>query len=325
MAFSNKVATIFGGTGFVGEQIVRELADHDITIKVASRTPEKAYFLRPAGVVGQIVPVAYAPNDPESVADVIKGSDYVVNCVGLLAEKGKATFKKAHVVLPELIAKACAAHKVKRFVHLSALGIETSRAKYARTKLEGEQVIRKAFPDATILRPSIIFGPDDGFFNMFASMSQFLPALPLIGGGKTKFQPVYVGDVADAAIKSITLPATGDKNPLARTYELGGPEILTFKELLQRLFAVTERKRALVPLPWGIAKLQAGFLSLLPNPPLTPDQVVSLKSDNVINDGANTLEDLDIQPTGMSLILPTYLNRFRPGGRGKIVSGQGSS
>ena len=319
MALSNKVATIFGGTGFVGEQIVRELAKLDYTVKVASRTPEKAYFLRPAGVVGQIVPVAYDPADPDSIKEIIKGSDCVFNCVGLLYEKGKATFQKAHIDLPEIIAKACAAEKVGRFVHVSALGIEKSKSKYAKTKLEGEKKVSEHFPNASILRPSLVFGPDDSFFNMFASMALFLPALPLIGGGKTKFQPVYVGDVADAAIRTITHPAYGGTNPQGRIYELGGPEIVTFEEIYDRLFSVINRKRLKFPLPWGLAKLQAGIMSILPNPPLTPDQVVSLKTDNVVSDEAYKLEDLEIEPTGMSLILPTYLNRFRPGGRGKIL------
>lgn len=320
MALSNKVATIFGGTGFIGQHIVWELARQDYTVKIATRTPEKAYFLRPAGVVGQVVPVKYDPNDPESIADVVKGSDFVVNCVGLLAEKGKATFQKAHVDLPANIAKACAADKrVSRFVHISALGVEKSQSKYAKTKLAGEKALMEHYPGATILRPSIVFGPEDGFFNMFATMACFLPALPLIGGGKTKFQPVFVGDVADAAIQAIEIPAVGDKNPKGRIYELGGPEILSFKELLERLFQHIDRKRFLVPLPWSLAKLQAGVMSILPNPPLTPDQVVSLKTDNIVGDDARTLEDLGITPTGMSLILPTYLNRYRPGGRGHII------
>lgn len=320
MALSNKVATIFGGTGFIGEHIVWELARQDYTIKVATRTPEKAYFLRPAGVVGQVVPVKYDPNDPESISEVIKGSDFVVNCVGLLAEKGKATFQKAHVELPSNIAQACAIEKrVSRFVHISALGVDLSQSKYAKTKLAGEKAILEHYPETTILRPSVVFGPDDRFFNMFATMACFLPALPLIGGGKTKFQPVYVGDVADAALQAIEIPAVGEKNPQGKIYELGGPEILSFKEILHRLFQHIQRKRLLIPLPWGIAKLQAGIMSILPNPPLTPDQVVSLKTDNVVGKNTLTLSDLGIKPTGMSLILPTYLNRYRPGGRGKIV------
>lgn len=320
MALSNKVATIFGGTGFIGQHIVWELARQDYTVKIATRTPEKAYFLRPAGVVGQIVPVKYDPNDPESIAGVVKGSDFVVNCVGLLAEKGKATFQKAHVDLPSHIARACAAEKrVSRFVHISALGVEKSQSKYAKTKLAGEKALMEHYPKATILRPSIVFGPEDGFFNMFATMACFLPALPLIGGGKTKFQPVFVGDVADAAIQAIEIPAVGEKNPRGKIFELGGPEILSFKELLERVFRHINRKRFLVPLPWSLAKLQAGVMSILPNPPLTPDQVVSLKTDNIVGDDARTLKELGITPTGMSLILPTYLNRYRPGGRGNII------
>lgn len=317
MSLSHKVATIFGGTGFIGAQIVRELAARDITVKIASRTPEKAYFLRTCGVVGQIVPVQYDSADAQSIEQVIEGSDYVVNCVGLLYEKGKASFQKAHVELPGNIARACQKNNVKRFVHVSALGIENSKAKYARTKLAGEKAVFEHFPKATILRPSIVFGQDDGFFNMFASMALFSPVLPLIGGGKTRFQPVYVGDVADAAIQAIMRPANSKDSSLGRVYELGGPEIVTFREIYDRLLKIIDRKRYLLPLPWSVAKLQAHVFSLLPKPPLTPDQVSLLKTDNIVSDDALTLSDLDIEPTGMSLILPTYLNRFRPGGRGK--------
>lgn len=315
MPFEETTVTIFGGSGFVGSQIVRELAKLGMRIKVASRIPERAYDLRPCGVVGQVVPVACDYNDSTSIGEAIKGSDYVINCIGILYKKRRNDFKKIHVQLPDMIARAANQHNVKRFVHISALGIEESQSRYAQSKLEGEQAIQQSFKNVTILRPSIVFGPDDGFFNMFARMSMILPALPLIGGGKTKFQPVYVGDVADAVVKALTLPDANDQSPLGKIYELGGPEVLNFKELYERLFEHTGRKRALVPLPFPIAKIQGTLLGLLPKPPLTKDQVISLKTDNVVNDDALTLRDLDIEPTGMQLILPDYLNYYRPGSR----------
>lgn len=315
----NKKVTIFGGTGFVGRQIIRELAAAGANIRVATRRPEKAYFLRPCGVVGQIVPVAISPNDPKSLRAVIDGSDYVVNCIGILSRKRRGDFQRLHTDLPGEIAKACADLGVDRLVHISALGVDKGRSRYAKTKLAGETAIHDAFPKATILRPSVIFGPQDNFFNMFAGMAGVMPALPLIGGGKTKFQPVYVGDVADCVLRALTLsPANG--KPEGKIYDLGGPEILSFKEIYKRMFDITGRKVALLPVPWLIARVQSMFLSLLPNPPLTPDQVTSLKTDSIIGNGTNVMEDLGITPTGMDLILPTYLNRYRAGGHGKIFS-----
>jgi NADH dehydrogenase len=315
MALSDKVATIFGGTGFVGRHIVRELAKQHITVRVATRTPEKAYFLRPFGHVGQIVPEYCDIHDDADLRRLVETSDYVINCVGILSEKGKATFERMHHHLPERIASMCAAEEVERFVHISALGADNNPSRYARTKKAGEDAVRQYYPKATILRPSVIFGPGDGFFNMFAKMSCYLPALPLIGGGATKFQPVYVDDVADAAIAALTKADVGADSPCGKIYELGGPEIVNFREVYQLLFEHTGRKRFLVPLPFPLAKLQATFLGVLPNPPLTRDQVESLKADNVVKGDLGTLEDLGITPTAMRLVLPEYLRLYKPGGR----------
>ena len=311
MGVENKIATVFGGTGFVGRQIVRELAARGVRVKVATRVPESAYFLKPAGNVGQIVPLACRYSDPESIAEAVNGSDFVVNCIGVLYERGKRqTFARAHVEIPSNIAAACAQHNVKSFVHISALGIEASTSKYAQSKLEGEKSVRQNFPKAVILRPSVIFGEDDAFFNMFAELSRYSPVLPLIGGGKTKFQPVYVGDVASAVIKALEYPGAN-----GFTFELGGPEVLSFKEIYARLFSYTHRKRMLVNLPFGVAKIEASFLSLLPKPLLTPDQVESLKSDSIVAAGALSLESLGVNATGLDSVLPSYLPSYRKGGR----------
>jgi NADH dehydrogenase len=306
---AGKTATIFGGTGFIGRHIVSALAKRGLTVKVATRVPEHAYFLRPRGTPGQIVPLGCDYNDPSSIAAAAAGSDYVVNCIGVLFEKRKRTFKKTHVEIAQEIAKACKKQGVQRLVHISALGADKGKSRYDRSKNEGEQAVRAAFPAATILRPGLVFGPEDSFFNMFAEMSRYLPALPLIGGDRTKFQPVYVGDVAEAA--EITLLAPGAEG---KTYELGGPEILTFRQMFEKMFAVTGRRRCLVSVPFGIAKIDAVFLSLMPRPVLTPDQVETLKTDNVVSAGALTLETLGIQPEPLSLILPEYLAAYKAGG-----------
>ena len=309
-----KTATVFGGTGFIGAQIVRELARQDYTVKIATRVPERAYFLRPCGVVGQIVPLYCDYSDRKSIEDAVSGSDVVVNCIGLLVEKKKGAFEKVHVDIPKTIAKACAKLGVKRFVHISSLGVY-SRSQYGKTKLDGEKAVLKEYPKATILRPSVVFGPQDEFFNMFAEMARYVPILPLIGGGKTKFQPVYVGDIADAVMSAITIQDVREDSPCGKIYELGGPEVVTFRDIYEILFKYTGRRRALMSLPWGLAKLQSRFMAILPNPPLTPDQVESLKDDNIVTAEALTIENLGIEPTGMAQILPGYLERFRPGGK----------
>ena len=305
-----KQACVFGGTGFIGRQIVRVLAKQGYTIKIASRAPERAYFLRTAGNVGQIVPYACDYANDAAIREAVRGCELVVNCVGILFEKGKNGFTKIHTELPRVIAKACATEKVSRFVHISALGCDQAHSKYAKSKYNGEQAIFENFPRATILRPSVVFGVEDSFFNMFAKLSIVLPALPLIGGGKTKLQPVYVGDVADAVATAAKSEETAGK-----IYELGGPEILNFREIYACLFRETGRKKMLISLPWGVATLQGKIMGLLPKPPLTADQVETLKTDNIVSGEFGGLSDLDIVATGMDVVLPTYLARYRPGGR----------
>lgn len=306
----DKKACVFGGTGFVGRQVVRELARQGFIIKVATRVPEAAFFLKPYGNVGQVVPFACDYSE-EAVRSAVRGCDVVVNCVGILFEKGKkATFERVHADLPALIGSASAAENVGRLIHISALGCDKASSKYGKSKLAGEEALRRVYPSATILRPSVVFGPEDEFFNMFARLSVVMPFLPLIGGGKTLFQPVYVGDVALAVMQALNHESTQ-----GRTYELGGPQTLSFKEIYGVLSRETARKPLLVTLPWAVAKVQGCLLSVLPKPPLTADQVESLKSDNVVSNGTLGFAELGIVPTGMDAILPTYLSRYRPGGR----------
>ncbi len=308
----NKTICIFGGSGFLGKNITQELARAGYRIKIATRIPESAYELKTYGTVGQIVACQCNYNDPESIDKIIKGCDGVINLVGILFEKGKNNFKRAHVDIPSLIAQSCVDSDVQKFIHVSALGINSSISKYAKSKLEGEKAIKEIYPNATFLRPSVIFGAGDSFFNMFAKLATFLPALPLIGGGKTKFQPVYVGDIADATIKILARP---DDEYEGRTYHLGGPDVVSFKEIYEILLKEINRDRKLVNVPWPIAKLQGAFIGLLPKPPLTLDQVRSLKKDNIVKEGARGFEDLQITPTAMETILPLYLACYKRGGR----------
>lgn len=311
-----KTMCIFGGTGFIGRHLVKKLADDGWQIKVASRSPQKAYFLRPCGTVGQIVPVCCDIMDDKSLRDTIADCDAVVNLVGILYQKGRSTFQRTHAEFPRRLAKISAKAGIRHFVHISALGADKNAAsRYQRTKGEGENAVLKAFPNAVILRPSVVFGPEDNFFNMFAGLAQYLPFLPLIGGGKTKFQPVYVGDVAQAIVNSLNFPQEGLDNPQGQVYELGGPEVLSFKEIYQRIFDYTGQVRPLIPLPWSLAKLQAFFMEFLPQPLLTRDQVTSLKTDNIVDPHARTLSDLGIRTTAINMIVPQYLSRFRTGGR----------
>lgn len=309
MSLQNKIVTVFGGTGFIGRHIVRDLAQKGALIKIATRVPERTYFLKTSGAVGQIAPLTCNYADEASVKAAVQGSDFVINCIGILQEKKKGQFDRLQAALPGTIARACAECGVERFVHISALGIEGANSRYSASKREGEAAVLAAFPKASILRPSVVFGPDDNFFNRFAAMAEILPALPLIGGGHTRFQPVYVGDVAQAALACLTLAAEG------RIYELGGPEVLSFQEIYEMLFRATGRRRTLVSLPWSLAKMQASFMAFLPNPPLTCDQVEQLKTDSIVSENSLGLKDLAITPTAPELVLPRYLARFKPGGR----------
>lgn len=306
-----KVVTIFGGSGFLGRHVVKRLAKRGWRVRIATRNPSDALFLKTAGAVGQIVPVFANVRDDHSVAAAVAGADIVINMVGILYESGRQTFKAVHEEAAGRIARAAREAGAERMIQISAIGAAPeSRSHYARTKAAGERAVLDAFPDATILRPSIVFGPDDGFFNLFASMSRISPFLPLMGGGRTRFQPVYVGDVADAMLACLDRPASKGK-----TYELGGPAVYSFRQLMELLLQTIGRNRALVSIPWPIAGLQATFLGLLPKPLLTRDQLAQLKTDNVVSEGALTLADLDVSPTAVELILPTYLDRFRIGGR----------
>jgi NADH dehydrogenase len=301
---------VLGGSGFIGRYVVKRLAARGDVVPVGCRNAEQAKFLRPMGDVGQVQPLNVAIDDERVLPAFLAGGGAVVNCVGILRESGLQTFERLHHTGPAVLARIARDAGVDRFVHLSAIGADSrSTSAYGRTKAAGEAAVRDAFPTVTILRPSVVFGPEDQFFNRFAAMAMFMPALPLIGGGETRFQPVYVGDVADAVIRCLEDPAT-----IGRTYELGGPRLYTFRELLELLLQEIRRKRPFIDLPFSVAALQARLMSILPNPPLTPDQVELLKGDNVVSPGALTLSTLGITPTAIEAILPTYLDRFRRGG-----------
>ena len=307
------VVTVFGGSGFVGRAIVRLLARQGWRIRVAVRRPSEARELQPLGDVGQIAVLGVKVQDEALVKMAVGGADAVISLAGILYESGAQSFQAVHVDGPGNIAKAAAAAGVKALVHLSAIGADSaSESAYARSKAAGEAAVLAAFPKASILRPSIVFGPEDSFFNRFAVMTQLCPVVPLIGGGDTKFQPVYVGDVAQAALVCLEEPGCQ-----GHVYELGGPDVHSFKELMAMMLAETRRKRCLVSVPYGLAELQARFLELLPVPPLTRDQVKLLKVDNVVSPDALGLADLGITPTALEAVLPTYLDCYRIGGRYK--------
>ena len=269
-----------------------------------------AKFLKLKGDVGQVGLVNIAIDDEALLPAFVANNDAVVNLVGILQESGRQRFDLAHHVGPARLARLAREAGAARFVHISAIGADPrSTSAYARTKAAGEEAVRDAFPTATILRPSVVFGPEDQFFNRLAAMAMISPVLPVIGGGETRFQPVYVGDVADAVVRCID-----DSTTAGRTYELGGPKTYSLRALTELLLAEIRRKRYLLDLPFGLASLQARLMSLLPNPPLTPDQVEMLKRDNVVSSGALTLATLGIPPTPVEAILPTYLDRFRRGG-----------
>jgi uncharacterized protein YbjT (DUF2867 family) len=307
---NNSLITVFGGTGFLGRHTVRALARAGLRIRVAVRHPNEGFFLRPMGHVGQIEVVKCNVRDANQVACAVHGVAAVVNLTGILYERGQQSFEAMHVGAPEAIAKAAHKAGATSLVHVSAIGADQyAESGYAASKGEGEIRVRAAFADAVILRPSIVFGPEDDFFNRFAALARILPFLPLIGGGATKFQPVFVGDVAAAIVRAICDPAAR-----GITFELGGPAVYTFKELMQFVLRESCRKRLLVPVPFFVASMQAMFLQFLPKPMLTPDQVLLLKSDNVVT-APDTLVSLDIEPTSIEAEVPAYLWRFRPKGQ----------
>jgi uncharacterized protein YbjT (DUF2867 family) len=301
--------TIFGGSGFLGRYVVRALAKKGWRIKVATRRPNRAFFLRPMGQVGQIGFIKCDVADAGQIAHAMAGSQAVVNLTGILFQRGQ-TFDAVHVKGPEAIGREAARLGLRAMVHVSAIGADSeSDSRYAESKAEGEKRVREAFPAATIMRPSLLFGPEDQFFNRFAEMARFLPALPLIGGGRTLFQPVFVSDAAAAIVTALD-----DPHAQAKTYELGGPTVYSFRQLMEIMLGVIDRKRLLVPLPFWIAFLKSIFLQLMPKPLLTPDQVRLLRHDNIVSPTAHTLKDLGITPTTVEAEVPAYLWRYRAKG-----------
>ena len=312
---SDRLITIIGGSGFLGRHIVRALARRGYRVRVACRRPDLAGHLQPLGNTGQIMTVQANVRYPASLAAACEGAYAVINLTGVLYSAGAQSFDAVHSFGAEASAKVARAAKARLFIQMSAIGADAnSSAAYARSKAEGEARARAAFPGAIVLRPSIVFGPEDSFFNRFAAMARVAPFLPLIGGGETKFAPVFAGDVAEAVVRLV------DKGEAdGQTYELGGPEVLSFRQLLQFTLDTIGRNRLLVSLPWGVAKLQAALMGLLPRPPLTMDQVELLKSDNVVSAEARrenrTLEGLGITPQGIEAIVPAYLYRYRKAGQ----------
>lgn len=325
---SDPVVTLFGGTGFIGRHVVQRLARLGARIKVATRRPDRALFLKPLGDVGQIVPIAVRYARDDSIARAIEGSDWVINLVGILTEQPGRSFAAVHAQLPGRIARAASAAGVKRLVQISALGAApASPVAYARTKAEGEAAARAGFPAVTILRPSVVFGPEDGFFNALGAVSRIAPAIPLFfdglpklefdgifpwphfpGAGASRMQPVYVGDVADAVIAALQ-----DANAAGRVYELGGPTVYSFRQVVELALEVVGRRRRLVPVPYFMLEAAAFFAQLIPYSPLKPDLVRLMKLDNVVGPGAAGLAELGITPTAAELILPTYLHVYRSG------------
>lgn len=313
---SAKLVTVFGGSGFLGRHIIRALARDGWRIRVGVRHPNTAHFLRPMGRVGQIQLVKANLLKRDDVAEMMREADAVINLVGILFQRGSQRFQAIHIDGAEAVARAAAEHGIGRVIHFSALGASPgSPSEYARSKAEGEKRVRAAFPGATIMRPSVVFGPEDDFFNRFAALARISPVLPLIGGGHTRFQPVYAGDVAQAA-----LAALGNAGAASQTFELGGPEVMTLKEVMQFVLRETRRRRLLMNVPFGLARFQAAFLGLLPKPPLTPDQVRLLESDNVVTGGAAGLAELGVTPTTVEAIVPAYLWRFRKTGEFEAAS-----
>ncbi|HEY2753964.1 complex I NDUFA9 subunit family protein [Phenylobacterium sp.] len=308
------LVTVFGGSGFVGAQAVRQLAKAGWRIRVAVRNPAAAYAMRLHGDVGQIdIVQANVRNEP-SLRRALSGATVAVNLVAVAREAGRQGFQALHVMGARNVATAARAEGVTRVVQMSALGADpNSESKYARTKAEGEAAVREIFPDAVVLRPSVVFGPGDRFFNRFAAMAQVSPALPLVGGGHTRFQPVFVGDVGNAISRTVGAPEAA-----GQTYELGGPAKFTFRQLMELMLAEIGKRRILAPIPWPAASVLGALGDLagaLIEPPITADQVILLRTDNVVSGARPGLADLGITPTTLEAVLPSYLYRYRKGGQ----------
>ena len=304
----NHTVAVIGGSGFIGREIVAQLASAGFRIKVLTRNADRCKYLKPMGAVGQITLISGNASDRVVLEKMLQGCHAVVNTVGILAEQGSQRFDALQAELPQVLGEISAAAGVSRLVHLSAIGADQhSPSRYARTKGLGEAGLHKAFPDAVILRPSLVFGQGDGFFNRFASMAMLAPALPLIGGGRNLVQPVFVGDVADAV-----LAALSRDDAKGRIYELGGPAVLSFRQVMAYIIKEIRRPRALLPIPFAAMGLAARLMQFLPAAPITPDQLKLLRVDNVVGADAAGLADLGITPTSMELVVPKYLARYRP-------------
>ena len=311
MQNNQKIIAIFGGGGFLGKHLMRQLTKLDYRVKVATRNPYLKGYLKPLGNPGQIELFKINIFYPDGVKQILKNCDFVINLVGILYETRKQKFNQIHAQFPHLLSNLCNELGIKNLVHISALGVKEGHvSKYMQSKLQGEKNIQDTFRSSVILRPSVCFGPDDKFFNTFASIAQFSPILPLVGGGKTKFAPVYVGDVAKAIIKVLEL-----NNLKPKIYELGGPENYSFRKLMEILLVEIKKKRFLIPIPFGIAKFQSYFLQMMNNPLLTPDQVEMLRYNNIVSGEHPTLKDLGICGKTIQSILPQYIYRFRTGGQ----------
>ena len=306
---TRSVATVFGGSGFIGRYVVMRLATQGHIVRVAGRNTEAARGSMMAGRVGQVVPLYVSLSNEAAVQRATEGADMVVNLVGILSERHAGDFQRVQAEGAGRIARAAASQGVRRMVQLSAIGADAhSASMYARSKAEGERAVLAAMPGATILRPSLVFGAEDKFFNRFGSMAMTLPVMPVISGN-TRFQPVYVGDVADAVMAVLARD-----NAMGRTYELGGPRVWTFREILSWILRETRRNRPLIEVPMSVARLQARIGELIPGKPLTRDQLVLLGRDNVVSEGMPGLQDLGIVPTPIELVVPEYLGRYRVGG-----------
>jgi len=311
---TRSVATVFGGSGFIGRYVVKRLAHRGYVVRAAVRDTEAALFLKPMGAVGQIVPLYADVRNEATVRRAVEGAELVVNLVGILAESRAGDFQAMHTDGAGRIASHSAAAGVSRLAHLSAIGADTaSPSRYGATKGAGEVAVQAGFPGATILRPSIVFGPEDGFFNRFAAMGRLLPFMPVISGA-TQMQPVYVGDVADAV-----MAALARADAVGATYELGGPRVWTFREILAYILKVTHRNKRLIEIPMGLARLQARVMELVPGKPLTRDQLLMLARDNVVSPGMPGLAELGLVPTPVELVAPNYLRRFQPGGGRRAI------
>jgi len=311
MQNNQKIVAIFGAGGFIGKHLMRQLTKLGYRVKVATRNPYLKGYLKPLGGPGQIELFKTNIFKEDEVREVLKNCDFAINLVGILHETRKQKFKEIHGTFPYLLSNLCNEFGIKNLVHVSALGVkEKHPSAYMKSKLDGEKNIQETFKPSVILRPSIVFGPEDKFFNTFASLAQFSPMLPLVGGGKTKFAPIYVGDVAKTIVKALEL-----NNSEPKIYELGGPENYSFKELMEILLTEIKKKRFLITIPYGFAKFQSYFLQMMPNPLLTPDQVELLKHNNIVSGEHPTLNDLGIIGTPIQSILPKYIYRFRTGGQ----------